>query len=292
MTLPNTLSKLKNIIDLLPQAILWKNDLDFTCFNDILYSWSNRDDYQKNENLTPENLVDLFILDKNTKNNLIRFLENTTAFDHNTALITPLNNGPALRWKWLSHGICLMVENVTDWHLQLVELQTLSDTDPLTNLANRRRFQRDFTRLIAQGARNHQIGALILFDIDNLKMINDRWGHAVGDKILSDFGGFAKTCIRPYESLSRIGGDEFAIVTQHAGLQGAERLIESMEFIFNKIKTPDGQSISASFGVSLFNQTDQNIARHLISSQIHQDQIYAMADAELYKEKMLKKKCL
>jgi predicted signal transduction protein with EAL and GGDEF domain len=193
---------------------------DSSDFQQVI-AWTKSQLHTEDAPITAQNLAESFHLDSHTQNNLKRFLSRQSSSSHELAFITHLTTGHTLRWQWLSDDTQLMIENITQWHQQLSELQTLSDTDPLTGLANRRRFQRDFSRLIAQGARNGQTGALILFDIDNLKSINDKWGHVTGDKILSEFGIFAKPCIRPYECLARIGGDEFAIVTQHAGVEGS-----------------------------------------------------------------------
>jgi diguanylate cyclase (GGDEF)-like protein len=279
----------QQVIALLPQAILLQTPLGFVCLNRALCSWTTSDLHATNTLITTQNLVESFQLDNDTKNNLTRFLSRQSTSNQELICITHLTTGPTLRWQWLSDDAQLMVEDITQWHQQLSELQTLSDTDSLTGLANRRRFQRDFTRLIAQGARNGQTGALILFDIDNLKSINDKWGHATGDKILSEFGFLAKPCIRPYECLARIGGDEFAIVTQHAGAVGAKRIISAMEATFNKIMLPDATALSASFGTALFNNIDTKAMAPIKNSQVQQDHIYALADIELYKSKMLKK---
>jgi diguanylate cyclase (GGDEF)-like protein len=273
----------------LPQAILIKKPLGFIFLNQVLFSWTQSYLCTKNMPVTTENLVTCFDLDSFTKNNLKKFLDCQSPQNHELALTTHLITGQTLRWQWLADSTQLIVENITQWQKQMSELQTLSDTDPLTGLANRRCFQRDFSRLIAQGERNEQTGALILFDIDNLKSINDKWGHVTGDKVLSEFGIFAKPCIRPYECLARIGGDEFAIVTQHAGTEGANRVIQSMEAVFNKITLPDGTPLSASFGVALFNTLDSKSIVDTKNYQAQKDHIYSIADINLYKAKAIKK---
>lgn len=280
----------RSAIEFLPQAILWCSESKFFCLNQALRAWSSSQALTLNSILTQQELVDLFDLDVDVKNNLIIFFNKTVESNKNETLTTTLPNKKVLRWQWLQIGQCLMVEDVTDWHLKLSTLQTLSDTDPLTNLANRRRFERDFARLIAQGARNDQIGALILFDIDNLKAINDEWGHGVGDKVLAEFGFFAKPNIRPYECLARIGGDEFAIVTQHGGLKGVERVVAAMEAILDNILLPNSKPISASFGIALFNQVENKPKTIPTDQKKYQEEIYAMADRELYKAKIIKKK--
>lgn len=280
----------RSVVEMLPQAILWRSESKFICLNHALSSWFGDPTLRLNSILTQQDLLNLFNLGLDDKNNLIHFVNKAVDSDQNETLTITLSNGKILKWQWLLIGHYIMVEDVTDWHLKLITLQTLSDTDSLTELANRRRFEKEFARLIAQGARNDQTGALILFDIDNLKAINDEWGHSIGDKVLAEFGFFAKPCIRPYECLARIGGDEFAIVTLHGGLKGVERVIAAMEAVLNNVLLPNSQPISASFGIALFNQAENKAKSISIDQKKYQEEIYALADRELYKAKIIKKK--
>lgn len=98
--------------------------------------------------------------------------------------------------------------------------------DPLTGLANRRAFDRAVER--AKSAPGKQTTAVLVFDLDNFKDINDRFGHAVGDRVLAAFGETAARNIRSGDVLARIGGEEFAALLspadQRTALAVAERI--------------------------------------------------------------------
>ena len=108
--------------------------------------------------------------------------------------------------------VWIQVSRFYDHYLQkqkLVYLQKLADTDLLTDTMNRNAYEKKVNRLNVQKDKLHTTG-LILFDLDNLKIINDRFGHEKGDEALQ----LCSQCIKQFfpdkENLFRIGGDEFA----------------------------------------------------------------------------------
>lgn len=91
----------------------------------------------------------------------------------------------------------------------LAELAALSVTDPLTGLANRRGFDARCGALIAAARRQRSPCALLAFDIDHFKQINDGWGHPAGDAVLRETARALAEGIRPTDALGRLGGEEF-----------------------------------------------------------------------------------
>lgn len=276
-------------LSLLPHALLLFVSDGLYRLNEVLDTWTQSPLPNTPEPITIQGLIQSLGLKNSTQSDLEHFLSQRSSRNPTTALTTPLSNGQSLKWRWLAGSNILLIENVTDWVEQINEFKNLSDTDPLTGLANRRRFQSEFTRLVAQSDRQQQIGGLVLLDIDDLKLINDQWGHAVGDQLLADFGRLAKPFIRPYECLARVGGDEFAIVTQHDGRDGTNRLIAAMKSVFEKINLPNGEPLHASFGTALFSGGESTVAAQQRSLESRLNQIYSDADAELYKDKKSKK---
>jgi diguanylate cyclase (GGDEF)-like protein len=103
-----------------------------------------------------------------------------------------------------------------------------AETDPLTGLLNRRAF-------VAAAEREHELAArtgadlaVVLIDLDDFKAINDRDGHAAGDRLLADLGTAWQGALRPADVLARHGGDEFALLLPATSADGAEHLVERL----------------------------------------------------------------
>ena len=104
-----------------------------------------------------------------------------------------------------------MKQDITDDRMRWELLRAQAECDPLTGVANRARFQR-FLDQPHNGAARDDIGTLILFDIDDFKQINDRWGHAAGDACLVNLAEHLRKAFVNAHLVSRIGGDEFAVL--------------------------------------------------------------------------------
>jgi diguanylate cyclase (GGDEF)-like protein len=99
--------------------------------------------------------------------------------------------------------------------------QRASLTDPLTGVTNRRGFFEKGERLLMRARLAREPIALIMFDLDQFKRINDRYGHHVGDEVLTAFCKVATTHLRPNDLFGRIGGEEFASLLPDTGLDDA-----------------------------------------------------------------------
>lgn len=104
-----------------------------------------------------------------------------------------------------------MKQDVTDDHARWEALRAQAECDPLTGVANRTLFQRFLERRSGESTLD-RIDALVLFDMDGFKQVNDWWGHAAGDACLSAFGGRLRKTFPHARLISRIGGDEFAVL--------------------------------------------------------------------------------
>ena len=93
-----------------------------------------------------------------------------------------------------------------------------------------------------------------MLDLDDFKLINDRFGHLAGDGVLKAAAGAIRQCTREIDQPARWGGEEFAVILPHTGLDGAARLAERLRQAIaeRQIPTPDGRSVrvTASFGVA------------------------------------------
>ena len=136
-----------------------------------------------------------------------------------------------------------------DWK-QSAEWQQQSMIDELTGLANRRQFQQQAERLIKRMERTHETMALLYLDLDGFKHINDHYGHDTGDQVLRDVAQALRQQVRPYDTIARIGGDEFAmLVSDPIDNPSLERLAQR---IIQKIEQGPYQPLSASIGIARY----------------------------------------
>lgn len=103
-------------------------------------------------------------------------------------------------------------------------LTVMSRTDPLTACLNRRGFEERVTAELDAAKRSGRSLALVLFDLDNFKAVNDMNGHVAGDELLRWVVEGLCRAVRPMDSVGRLGGDEFAILAPGAGESGAEHI--------------------------------------------------------------------
>lgn len=127
------------------------------------------------------------------------------------------------------------------------QLAQLAATDPLTGLQNRRAFVKQGERRLETMTPEARVSAIFL-DIDSFKSLNDRFGHAVGDHALYKVAQVLMEETSADDSVSRIGGEEFAVLLRD-GLAGALALAERLRAAIAAIERPDGH-LTASFGVA------------------------------------------
>lgn len=114
-------------------------------------------------------------------------------------------------------GVYIVSTDVTDAKRVEMQLQDLAHVDPLTGLANRRRFEQHLQDALARSARTMIPAGLMYLDIDRFKSINDSHGHATGDAVLKEFARRLQACVRLTDIVSRLAGDEFTVILE--GLQ-------------------------------------------------------------------------
>jgi diguanylate cyclase (GGDEF)-like protein len=122
---------------------------------------------------------------------------------------------------------------------RIEELQAAAETDFLLGVSNRRGFERELGRAISFIQRYHASGALIVLDVDRLKPINDKFGHAAGDEVLKAVVAALSRQIRSSDVIGRLGGDEFALLLwnlsetdAHAKAAALEEDIDRLSFAF------------------------------------------------------------
>ncbi len=119
-------------------------------------------------------------------------------------------------------------------HLVAARQQAL--TDGLTNIANRRCFDEELTRLTAEAASEDTALCLLIGDIDHFKAFNDTHGHRVGDKVLQQVARTMTQCIKGRDLAARYGGEEFAVILPMTDMAGAEKVAEQIRLSISKKK--------------------------------------------------------
>jgi diguanylate cyclase (GGDEF)-like protein len=110
--------------------------------------------------------------------------------------------------------------------LQIKTHQAEAHVDPLTGLANRRAFDQELSRRLAQHHRHGASCCLLIIDIDHFKPFNDEFGHLLGDAILKEVADTLKTRAREMDIVARLGGDEFAVLLPDSTLETASHAAE------------------------------------------------------------------
>jgi diguanylate cyclase (GGDEF)-like protein len=131
------------------------------------------------------------------------------------------------------------------------EAEALAATDPLTGLPNRRYFD-EFCSLLARRRRSGDAVAVLMIDIDKFKVLNDTYGHPVGDEVLKAVAGAIVASVRDHDVPARVGGEEFAVLLRNPGpevaLEVGERVRESVHALdLSTLRVP---SVSVSVGVA------------------------------------------
>nr|WP_295379603.1 GGDEF domain-containing protein [Pseudoxanthomonas sp.] len=153
----------------------------------------------------------------------------------------------------------------------------LAQTDALTGIGNRSHFSHQSERLLAQCARNGQEVALVMFDLDHFKTINDRYGHAVGDQVLVRVAELCRRMEHRNSVVGRLGGEEFALLLPDMDLARATEVAEDCRQRISDIDTSaTGHrfQVTASFGVTTTALAGYPIAR-----------LFSLADRMLYRSK-------
>ncbi|MDY6980240.1 MAG: GGDEF domain-containing protein [Pseudomonadota bacterium] len=142
-------------------------------------------------------------------------------------------------------------------------IEQLLLTDDLTRVGNRRSLNERLQEELARVRRYGSPLSVIMIDADHFKVINDRYGHAVGDEVLVALAHALQECVRDSDFLARYGGEEFMVLLPETGRDGAVAMAERMRGALKKLRIgPLESGLSASFGVTEVHEQD-NVDRLL-----------------------------
>ncbi len=225
-------------------------------------------------------------------------IENTLAFAYST--LHELNHEAAAGHQDLMRvlsgmviglgALLLLIVAALLWSVdkmlgQREALETLTVTDLLTGLPNRRALLQNAQQLIAQRAKEEKPVSLALLDVDHFKRVNDRAGHPEGDRTLEEIGRRLTAFVRSQDTIARLGGEEFGLLMPDTDAAGAQTLCERIREDIEQhigVLTADGERLTVSIGVAC--GYDGDTARF--------DKLYARADEALYKAKRRGRNCV
>ncbi len=147
-----------------------------------------------------------------------------------------------------------------------MSLRLMAESDALTTISNRHHFSAQSEATLVQSARDGEDVALLMFDLDHFKSINDRFGHDTGDWVLRRVAETCKGFCRRIDYLGRLGGEEFAILLAGCDMRGANRVAEDCRVRIASIDTtPSGHKfvVTASFGATATSLSGYDLAKLL-----------------------------
>jgi diguanylate cyclase (GGDEF)-like protein len=173
--------------------------------------------------------------------------------------------------EWLASQAAIALENAKLHHL----VQRQATTDDLTGLVNRRRFIEALDSEIVRANTFRSPLSVVLGDLDNFKLVNDRFGHQTGDEVLRRFADLVREHLRDVDVPGRIGGEEFAILLPETDAVGAVAVAERVRRSLRSLRpAPErGSAVTASFGVAQ------------LASGESGDELLRRADVALYRAK-------
>lgn len=139
-----------------------------------------------------------------------------------------------------------------------LELERMTNLDPLTQIYNRRKFSEKLSYELHRAKRYKHPLTLIMCDLDYFKIINDKHGHAQGDIVLQSIAQCLKDNLRNIDIYARWGGEEFIILLPHIPPKEAKMVAEKLCYAVSKLKFDENIKITASFGVSCLQETDDD----------------------------------
>ncbi|EIK54203.1 response regulator/sensory box/GGDEF domain/EAL domain-containing protein [Stutzerimonas stutzeri TS44] len=191
-----------------------------------------------------------------------------------STLPVALSSSPLPRQQRSMVVIALDMSVVRNLHVQL---ETQAVTDSLTGLLNRRGFHQALESALARVDRNGKRMAILYIDLDGFKRINDSLGHDAGDEILCKVARLLETCMRPYDIIARMGGDEFtALLDSLDHPEDAARVAEKLIELISVRHRVEGTEVTlgASIGIAHFPDSGQSV-----------DELLRSADMAMYEAK-------
>jgi diguanylate cyclase (GGDEF)-like protein len=174
-----------------------------------------------------------------------------------------------LRFEEIAHRMAPAIENAR----RFKEARQLADLDALTELHNRRYFHETLAREAVRAHRYARKLALVVFDLDDFKDVNDRIGHLAGDAVLAEAASRMREVVRTADVPCRVGGDEFAVIMPESTLEDAEQLFTRIQSVISGRGIGQAGRLHLSAGLAELRPEDDSIS------------LFERADRALYSAK-------
>ncbi|MDR2864579.1 MAG: diguanylate cyclase [Spirochaetaceae bacterium] len=216
----------------------------------------------------------LNIMAKAADSFLVNGLKGGESIGESDILSMEINTGDEM--QSLAEALKSMVRKIKE-HLTNLNLATVkSETDVLTSLSNRGAFEQRVSAILNLRQEKDEINAFMMIDVDFFKAVNDNYGHAAGDTVLSECAKALRKTMREADVVGRLGGDEFAVFCKSIGsVAMAQEKARRIRDEWLKIIPPGGaHGITASIGISFSPQDGQKY-----------QELFNKADEALYRAK-------
>jgi diguanylate cyclase (GGDEF)-like protein len=167
----------------------------------------------------------------------------------------------------------LIVELIVRLHESLIHEKALARSDPLTGLANRRRFTEAATGEIERLRNYRRPFTLAMMDLDRFKALNDSRGHKAGDRLLKEFAESLRSRVRTTDLAGRLGGDEFAVLFPETDEKGARSVVSEMHEILNRNLSEGKWPVTVSIGAVTFRKSPKTVEEMLSITDKHLYQV-------------------
>lgn len=183
---------------------------------------------------------------------------------------------PLLSSSGTFNGRIFMLSDITDRKHYEASLKTMAFHDTLTRLANRRKFQEEFERGLEKAEEQNYPLAILYFDLNRFKEVNDTLGHEVGDELLKYIAARVASILRKPDLAARLGGDEFAVLLHNCTEEEMEKVIERvLDNVQRPFKVGDHTlTAEVSYGTAFYPKDGQTLS-----------ELLRCADAAMYQAK-------
>lgn len=229
-----------------PQALeaFEKNHFDLIILDVVMEGMNGFETATKMREINVKNWIPIIFLSANVDDESIRQGIDAGGDDYITKPFSEITLAAKIK----------AMQRISDMRQELInttkQLEKLSSTDTLTGLYNRFQFERSLVEKLAAAERHHRMMGLMFIDLDHFKLINDTFGHHIGDLLLKEVSMRLKNCLRKEDFIARIGGDEFTVIfgevdsIENIGLVAQKMLdVLSVDFYLEKHSIRIGASI-------------------------------------------------